>query len=122
MCLLNGVLEWLFSYHLYSPFGRFCFNRLPFGITSALEYFQKRTSEIQTGLDGTICMMDDVLIYGKNQEEHDCRLTAVLECLQQENLTLNKDKCKFSVNYVRFLGHVIDGSGIHPNPQKLKIM
>ena len=73
-------------------------------------------SEILAGLDG----MDDVFIYGKNQEEHDCRVTAVLERLQQENLTLNKDKCKFLVNCVKFLGHVIDGSGIHPDPQKLK--
>ena len=49
-----------------SPFGRFCFNRLPFGITSASEYFQKCMSEILAGLDGTICIINDVLIYGKN--------------------------------------------------------
>ena len=55
---------------------------LPFGITSAPEYFQKYISEILAGLDGTIFMMDDVLIYGKSQKEHDCRLTAVLERLQ----------------------------------------
>ena len=60
------------------------------------------------------------LIYGRNQEEHDCRLTAVLQRLQQENVTLNKDKCKFSVNCVRFLGHIIDSSGICPDPQKVE--
>ena len=103
-----------------SPFGRFCFNRLPFGITSAPEYFQKGMSEILSGLDGTVCMMDDVLVYGKCQEEHDHRLTAVLERLQQAKVTLNKDKCKFSVKSVRFLGHIIDNSGIHPDPQKLE--
>ena len=65
-------------------------------------------SEILSGLEGTICMMDDVLIYGSTQEEHDFRLTAVLERLQQANVTLNNDKCKFSVNRVRFLGHIID--------------
>ena len=77
-------------------------------------------SEILSGLDGTVCMMDDVLVYGKCQEEHDHRLTAVLERLQQAKVTLNKDKCKFSVKSVRFLGHIIDNSGIHPDPQKLE--
>ena len=61
-----------------TPFGRFCFNRLPFGITSALEYFQKRMSEILSGLEGVVCMVDDVLVHGRTQEEHDQRLDAVL--------------------------------------------
>ena len=76
-----------------SPFGRFCFNRLPFGITSAPKYFQKCMSEILSGLEGIVCMMDDVLVHGKCQEEHDQRLTAVLERLQKAKVTLNKDKC-----------------------------
>ena len=43
------------------PFGRFCFNRLPFGITSAPEHFQKRMSAILAGIDGVVCMVDDIL-------------------------------------------------------------
>ena len=71
--------------------------------------------------DCTIFMMDNVLIfYGRNREEHDFRLIAVLEHLQQANVTLNKDECKLSINCVKFLGHIIDGSGIHPHPQKLE--
>ena len=54
-----------------TPFGRFCFNRLPFGITLAPEYFQKRMSEILSGLEGVVCMVDDVLVHGRTQEEHD---------------------------------------------------
>ena len=103
-----------------TPFGRFCFNRLPFGITSAPEYFQKRMSEILSGLEGVICMMDDILVHGHNQQEHDQRLMTVLEHLKQAKLTLNRDKCSFSVSSVKFLGHVIDSSGIHPDPQKLE--
>ena len=62
-----------------TPFGRFCYNRLPFGITSAPEYFQKRMHEVLLGLEGVICMMDDILVYGCDQEEHNSRLMAVLE-------------------------------------------
>ena len=43
-----------------SPFGRFCFNRLPFGITSAPDHFQKRMSSILAGLDGVVCLIDGV--------------------------------------------------------------
>ena len=100
-----------------SSFGRFCFNRLWFSVTSAPEYFQKYMS---VSSDCTIFMMDDVIIYGRNWEEHDFRLIAVLEHLQQANVTLNIDECKLSINCVRFLGHIVDGSGIHPHPQKLE--
>ena len=52
-----------------TPFGRYCLNKLPFGISSALEHFQKRMSHILTGLNGVICLVDDVLIFGQNKEE-----------------------------------------------------
>ena len=83
-----------------TPFGRFCFNRMPFGMTLAPEYFQKRMNEVLLGLEGVICMMDDILVYGRNQEEHNSRLMAVLECLKLARVTLNKDKCRFSVDRV----------------------
>ena len=53
-----------------TPFGRYCFQRLPFGITSAPEHFQRRMSALLEGI-GVVCMMDDILVYWKNQEEHD---------------------------------------------------
>lgn len=54
-----------------TPFSHFCFNRLPFGITSAPEHFQRRMSEILSGFDGVVCLVDDILVYRKSQEEHD---------------------------------------------------
>ena len=103
-----------------TPFGRFCYNRLPFGITSAPEHFQRRMSETMDSLEGTLCIMDDILIYGSNQEEHDARLKAALDRIQAANLTPNRDKCKFSQESVSFLGQVIDASGIRPDPDKVK--
>ena len=46
-----------------SPFGRFCFKRLLFGITSAPEHFQRRMSSFLSGIDGVVCLMDDILIH-----------------------------------------------------------
>ena len=54
-----------------TPFGRYQFNALPFGITSALELFQKHMNALLSNLKGVLCLMDDVLIYGKDQREHD---------------------------------------------------
>ena len=44
-----------------TPFGRYCFNKLPFGISSAPEYFQKRMNQVLAGIDGVVCHMDDIL-------------------------------------------------------------
>ena len=62
-----------------TPCGRFCFNKLPFGVVSAPELFQKRMSKLLSGLDGIVCQMDNVLIFGKAKEEHDIRLTKALD-------------------------------------------
>ena len=57
-----------------TPFGRFCFNRMPFGIKSAPEHYQKKMSQILEGSEGHISIIDDMLIHGKTQEEHNRRL------------------------------------------------
>ena len=49
-----------------TPWGRFCFNRMPFGICSAPEFFQRSMEKILHGLNGVICMMADVLVFGQN--------------------------------------------------------
>ena len=78
-----------------APICRYCFNKLPFGIFSAPEHFQKRMSRIFSGLDGVLCQMDDVLIFGMDQAEHDARLTAAFKCIEMAGATLNPDKCEF---------------------------
>ena len=103
-----------------TPFGRYCFNRLPFGISSAPEHFQRRMSEILTGLPGVVCMMDDVLVHGSTREEHDARLQDVLNRLQTAGMTLNERKCQFAKTSLTFLGHVVGRSGISPDPEKVK--
>ena len=103
-----------------TPFGRYRFNRLPFGISSAPEHFQRRMSEALTGLEGTVCMMDDILIHGVTREEHDQRLQAVLQRLNNLGMTLNAEKCTFSQTSVKFLGHVVDSQGIRPDPDKVE--
>jgi len=63
--------------------------------------------------------MDDILVHGATKEEHDQRLEAVLLRLQEAGVTLNREKCRFSQTTVKFLGHVVDQSGIRPDPDKV---
>ena len=100
-----------------TPFGRFCFNRLPFGINSPPEIFQRMMPDILIDTDGVIC--HDVLIHGQDQESHDQRVREVLRRLRAAGLTLN-DKCEFSKRTVKFRGHIIDDKSVHPDPDKVK--
>ena len=64
-----------------TPKGRFCFNRLPFGISLAPEHFQRQMSNVLEGLDGVICHIDDILVYGGDQPTHDQRLVMCCNAL-----------------------------------------
>ena len=101
-----------------TPNGRYCFNKLPFGISSAPEHFQRRMNKILTGLDGVLCHLDDVLVYGSTQQEHNQRITAVLERIQSKGETLNPNKCEFSRSLLTFLRHIINQDGIKPDSLK----
>ncbi|KAF6032751.1 hypothetical protein EB796_008938 [Bugula neritina] len=103
-----------------SPFSRFAFNRLPFGLPSSLELYCKIVSQVLEDLDGVVCHMDDVYIWGKSREEHDSRVRAVLARMVDTGMTLNVEKCKFSRSSIKFLGHVISSSGIRANPEAIQ--
>ena len=102
-----------------TPYGRYCFNKLPFGISSAPELFQKRMNSLLTGLEGVLCLVDDVLVFGANRKDHDNRLDAVMQRLQTAGVTLNRSKCAFLKNQVKFLGHVVNKDGIQADPEKV---
>ena len=66
-----------------------------------------------------LCLIDDVLVFRKNQQEYDARLKAVLERLQSKKVTLNGDKCEFSKTQLKLLGHLVDQNGIQADPKKM---
>ena len=77
-------------------------------------------NQLLNGLSGVLCHMDDVLIFGRSKKEHDSRLLAVLSRLTAAGVTLNRSKCVFSQNSVKFLGHEIDECGVRADPEKVK--
>ena len=69
-----------------------------------------------TGWSG-ICQINDVLIFGASQEEHDSRQIAALQRIERAGVTLSAEKCQFSKT--KFLGHIIDERGIQPDHEKI---
>lgn len=63
-------------------------------------------------------MMDDIIVWGSNREEHDERLRKVLDKTREVNLKLNKDKCEFGVKTLTFVGDVVSEEGVKPDPRK----
>ena len=103
-----------------TPWGRYCILRLPYGITTGSEQFQRCMAEKLVDLKGVECNIDDILIHGRNQEEHDQRLHAVLNKLKEAHITLNPEKCEFSKTSIKILGHIVSSEGIKPDPEKIK--
>ena len=96
------------------------YKRLLFGINAASEIFQNAIEELLTGLPGCKNISDDIIVFGKDQEDHDKNLRGVLQRLQEYNVRLNKDKCSFSKTEVMFYGHVFSAEGIKPDPKKVE--
>ena len=102
-----------------TPYGRFCFHRLCFGITSAPEIFQRTMNKILEGVPGVIChTWTNELIHGTTREEHDQRVDEVMERIKRSGMTLN-NMCEFSKTSTKFLGFIIDEGGIHADPSKV---
>jgi hypothetical protein len=103
-----------------TPFGRYCYKRMPFGIKSAQEVFQKRMHQYFGDLEGVETDVDDILVWGASVEEHDERLMNTLQRCEEINLTLNKEKYEFRVKEVTSIDHKLTRNGVKPDEQKVK--
>ena len=103
-----------------TPFGRFKFKRLSFGVHCASEVFSKRISEILNGLDGVAHIQDDIIVWGTDQENHDNNLSKVLERIKESGLKLNKKKCEFGIREIKYVGHIFSDKGLCIDPSKVE--
>ncbi|GJT87183.1 putative reverse transcriptase domain-containing protein [Tanacetum coccineum] len=103
-------------------YGHFEFTVMPFGLTNAPAVFMDLMNRVcRPYLDKfVIVFIDDILIYSKTREEHVEHLRLVLELLKKEKLYAKFSKCEFWLREVQFLGHVINGNGIHVDPSKIE--
>ena len=103
-----------------TPFGRYAYKRLPFGINTAGEIFQRLMSEMFEDLEGVEVIVDDILVWGKDEEQHDQRLKRVLDRVREKHIRLNAQKCTFKAQKVNYMGHILTADGLNPDPKKVE--
>lgn len=104
-----------------STFGRYCWKRLPFGLSVSQNLFQAKMDQIMEGLQGVDSIADDIVIYRKGEEEHNRNLTALMEWAAEAGMVFNSDKCVIKQNNISFFGNLYTDSGIKPDPAKIRI-
>ena len=77
-------------------------------------------SEMFEDIEGVEVVVDDIIIWGTTQEEHDTTLEKVLQRATERNLKLNKDKSQIRLKQISYIGHVLGEDGIKPDPQKVR--
>lgn len=80
--------------------GLFRFCRVSFGITLAPSVFQKMLSTVLQGLPNVANHLDDIIVWGRTQSEHDCMLNKVVQHIQSAGLQLNTLKCQVYASWV----------------------
>ena len=91
-----------------------------FGVNSASEQYQYEIQTVLAGIEGQENISDDIIVHGKDQEEHNLRLEKVIMRLEERGLTVNAEKCQFSMDKLTFFGMVLSGNGISCTEEKVK--
>ena len=97
---------------------------MPFGLINALAAFMDLMNRVfESFLDRFIVVfIDDILMYSKDQEDHDTHLLVVLKTLRKEQLYAKLSKCEFWLTEVSFLEHIVSEEGIRVDPSKIKVI
>ena len=101
------------------PFGRFQWTRLPMGTVVAQDIFQSSLDAIFIGMKGVTGIVDDMVIAGRDEMEHDRNFLAFMEKCMSNNLTLNAKKIQFKQSQISFYGHCWSKQGISLDPKKI---
>ena len=103
-----------------TPFGKYEFNMVPFGLALAPTYFQALINKVLKGLHQfDMAYLDDLIIFSKS-EEHLEHLRIIFQRLKAAGLKLKRSKCDFMKKYIQYLDHFISEEGIQPLPEKLE--
>jgi len=111
--------EWKTAFR--TRYGLFEFKVMPFGLTNAPSTFQDMMNHVLSNmLDvGILAYMDDILVYGITEEEHDERVKEVLKRLTANGLAVSPEKCVWKTQEVEFLGYIIGREGVKMSKDKV---
>ena len=96
--------------------GRDCYRRLPFGLCVSQDLFQQAMDRIRARAPGCVGIAEDVVVYGRDNAEHDKNLLRLRQVAKEEGLVFNSIK----TNEIVFFGSVYGKDGITPDPSKIE--
>ena len=95
-----------------SPFGKYRYKRVLFGLKNAPAHFQKKVEKALRGCrEFSSPYIDNVLIFSKTLDEHIEHIRRVLVALREACLTAKLNKCEWGREYLTYLGH-FGGKGL----------
>ena len=104
-----------------TPFGKYEFNMVPFGLAQAPTYFQALINKVLKGLHKfTMAYLDGIIIFSESEEEHLEHLRIIFQRLKAAGLKLKRSKCDFMKKHIQYLGHLISEEGFSPYQRNLK--
>ncbi|XP_064641926.1 uncharacterized protein K02A2.6-like [Lineus longissimus] len=103
-----------------TPFGRYCWTRLQFGLAVSQDIFQSRMDDVLEGLTCTVGIADDVIVGGEGDAHHDSNLVALMEKSGPAGVVFNSTKCLIRKPSVPFFGNLYSSRGVRPDPGKVK--
>ena len=103
-----------------TKFGNYCFKRLPFGLSTSAEVFQKYNEEIFGDIPNVFVYIDDILVFGETNEEHDIALETVMKKARINNIKFNKDKFQYKSEQVKYLGFKFQYKTITPDESAIE--
>ena len=103
-----------------TPFGKYEYLKVPFGLAQAPSYFQKLMNKVLNGLNFAFAYLDDIIIFSTTAEEHMRHIQIVIDRLKSAQLKLKKSKCAFFKKELYYLGHLLTTEGIKPQFEKVK--
>ena len=95
-----------------SPFRKFEYVKVPFGLAQAPAYFQELMTGILKDFPFTIPYLDNIIIFSKTPQEHLSHISMVFKKLKSANLSMKKSKCSFFSKEIQYLGHILSATGI----------
>ena len=78
------------------------------------------SKEVTRVIPGCLNISDDILVYGKTQEEHDQSLEKLLRRAKKKKITFNKAKCEFNKESCLCYGMAFSKERVSPDPQKVE--
>ena len=103
-----------------TPFGKYEYLKVPFGLAQAPSYFQKLMNKVLKGLNFAFAYLDDIIIFSNTAEEHLKHIQTVIDRLKAAQLKLKKSKCSFFKKELYYLGHLLTIGGVKPQIEMVK--